>query len=165
MISTCYSFGLSERSWFLVIRYKVRLVTNYRAHVENPELILSTIALHAVFVLFAKFMKKAIDNSTMGMLQVILTEILASFIFVACIFEKGLWYQNVNENYFHVATAAQFIYFVTFLPGKSNPLGLIQQHGPGVQVCSFFFVRVLSPKLWGNININHQFQNQQFIIQ
>ena len=133
MLSALYK---STGSWKTSsnITFKSSLVTNYRAHVENPELILSTIALHAVFVLFSKFMKKAIDNSTMGMLQVILTEILASFMFVACIFEKGLWYQNVNENYFHVATAAQFIYFVTFLPGKSNPLGLIQQHGPGVQV-------------------------------
>ena len=86
-----------------------------RKHVDNPELILSTIALHAVFVLFSRYMKKAIDNSTKGMLNVVVTEILASFMFVACIFEKGLWYANVNEDYFHVATAAQlgFIHFNT----------------------------------------------------
>jgi len=100
-----------------------------RSHVKNPELILSTIALHAVFILFSRCMKKAIDNSTTGKLNVILHEIVASFMFVALIFEKGLWYENVNENYFHIATAAQYIFFVTFAIGASNPLGLIRPHG------------------------------------
>ena len=52
-------------------------------------------------------MKKVIDGVASGPVNLVLCEILASFIFVSCIMEKGLWYANVNENYFHVATAAQ----------------------------------------------------------
>ena len=52
-------------------------------------------------------MKKVIDGAASGPVNLVLCEILASFIFVSCIMEKGLWYANVNENYFHVATAAQ----------------------------------------------------------
>ena len=52
-------------------------------------------------------MKKVIDGVASGPVNLVLCEILASFIFVSCIMEKGLWYVNVNENYFHVATAAQ----------------------------------------------------------
>ena len=52
-------------------------------------------------------MKKVIDGVASGPVNLVLCEILASFIFVSCIMEKGLWYANVNENYFHFATAAQ----------------------------------------------------------
>ena len=108
-----------------------------RSHVDNPELILSTIAFHAIAALFGKWfvflpifyqpfstfrhiflfyptmtqwyfrMKKVINGVASGPVNLVLCEILASFIFVTCIMEKGLWYVNVNENYFHVATAAQ----------------------------------------------------------
>ena len=59
-----------------------------REVVNNPELILSAIAVHAVFAVFSKFMKQVIDSNFKGMVNLILTEILASFMFVSCIMEK-----------------------------------------------------------------------------
>ena len=45
-------------------------------------------------------LKAVIDGISSGVVNLILTEIVASFIFVACICEKGLWYANVNEESF-----------------------------------------------------------------
>lgn len=110
-----------------------------RSHVDNPELILSTIAFHAIAALFGKWMKKVIDGVASGPVNLVLCEILASFIFVSCIMEKGLWYANVNENYFHVATAAQCIYWSTFLPGRANPCPIIADHGIVMTMAVFPF--------------------------
>lgn len=100
-----------------------------RRHVDNPELILSCIALHAVLIMLGNVSKKIINQSSSGLLKIILTEIVSSFMFLCCICEKGLWYENVNETYFHVATAAQVIYFTYFMPGKANPLPILGEHG------------------------------------
>lgn len=100
-----------------------------REQVDNPELILSAVAVHAVFIIFSRFMKKVIDESTSGKLNLILTEIVASFMFICLIYEKGLWFKNVNETYFHVATAAQTIYFMTYAIGAMNPLGILAKYG------------------------------------
>jgi len=113
-----------------------------RSHVDNPELILSTIAFHAIAALFGKWMKKVIDGVASGPVNLVLCEILASFIFVSCIMEKGLWYANVNENYFHVATAAQCIYWSTFLPGRANPCPIIAEHGI-LMTCFVFPFQIL----------------------
>lgn len=110
-----------------------------RETVNNPELILSAIAVHAVFAVFGKVMKQTIDAGFTGLTNLILTEILASFIFVACILEKGLWFTNVNEVYFHVATGAQVIYWMTHLPGKANPLPILANHGVVTMVIVFMF--------------------------
>jgi len=110
-----------------------------RAHVDNPELILSTIAVHAIFVVFSRIAKKIIDSSMTGILNLVVTEILASFMFVACVFEKGLWFQHVNETYFHVATAAQCIFWGLYLPGAGNPLPIIGSHGLPTMLCVFPF--------------------------
>lgn len=112
-----------------------------RETVNNPELILSAIAVHAVFALFAKIMKQTIDSSfkKSGMTNLILTEILASFMFVACIMEKGLWFENVNEVYFHFATAAQVIFWMTHLPGAANPLPILENYGIVTMMIVFIF--------------------------
>ena len=67
-----------------------------RETVNNPELILSAIAVHAVFAVFGKLMKQTIDASVNGLANLILTEMLASFIFVACVLEKVL----ISGDYF-----------------------------------------------------------------
>ena len=35
----------------------------------------------------------------------------------------------MNETYFHVATAAQTIYFMTYAIGAMNPLGILAKYG------------------------------------
>ena len=117
-------------------------------------------------------MKKVIDGVASGPVNLVLCEILASFIFVSCIMEKGLWYANVNENYFHVATAAQdwvrkskdktrgpshktvlvlrshifehqkCIYWSTFLPGRANPCPIVAEHGI-LMTCFVFPFQIL----------------------
>jgi len=110
-----------------------------RQHVNNPELILSCVALHSVLILLTNASSKIIKNSSSGLLQIILTEIVSSFMFICAIWEKGLWFENVNETYFHFATAAQVIYFTHFMPGKANPLPILAEHGIATMLAVFPF--------------------------
>jgi len=45
----------------------------------------------------------------------------------------------VNEVYFHVATGAQVIYWMTHLPGRANPLPILASHGVVTMVIVFIF--------------------------
>lgn len=59
--------------------------------------------------------------------------------FVACIMEKGLWFKNVNEIYFHIATGFQCIYWSTHMPGSANPLPILGKHGVMTMMIVFPF--------------------------
>ena len=124
------------------------------------------VAVISLLAIFATFSKKFInstylflpfspfqsDFSSSGLLRIILTEIVSSFMFICAIWEKGLWFENVNETYFHFATAAQVIYFTHFMPGKgkicifilfyqieANPLSILAEHGIATMLAVFPF--------------------------
>merc|ERR1719223_813070 len=110
-----------------------------RDNVKHPELMVDYVAVISFLAVFATFSKKLISSNSSGLLRIILTEIVSSFMFICAVWEKGLWFENVNETYFHFATAAQVIYFTHFMPGKANPLPILAEHGIATMLAVFPF--------------------------
>ncbi|CAG5104487.1 Oidioi.mRNA.OKI2018_I69.chr1.g1277.t2.cds [Oikopleura dioica] len=108
-------------------------------YVKHPELMVDYVAVVSLLAIFATFSKKIINANSSGLLRIVLTEIVSSFMFICAIWEKGLWFENVNETYFHFATAAQVIYFTHFMPGKANPLPILAEHGLAKMLLVFPF--------------------------